>query len=446
MARWAPTFPSPPGLPEFTLGALRLTQAYVGMLVFGPIVVAALAVFLRRSRYGIAIRCASDNTEAARMAGIFAGRMSSLAWALAGIVSAFTAILVLPSRGLATGESFGPSLLLRALTGAVIARMTSLPVALAAGVGLGVVEQLVLWNYPSGGLVQVVLLVIIGAALLLQRGIGGREEEKGSWAAVQSWRPLPEAVARIPRRPAARLDRRLVALVRRASRSPLFISNSSAVTFTHDPGVLDHRPVRRRDHRSRRAAQPRTGRDRRRSAASCRTTSRSRSDSFLLSFVYAGIAAAARLAGDRICPALRIKGLLLAVTTLGFSLVTASWLLQQPWAIGTGVNPTRPTIAGNTLESGRAYYYFVLGHPRGHAAAGEERPGRRARPAAHRRAGQRGQRPGVHGQRPTREAPRVRGRRVHRRDRRRVSRPSRLADNDRRRSPWAPASTSSRWP
>ena len=67
-------FPSPPGLPEFTLGALRLTRAYVGMLVFGPIVVLALVTFLRRSRYGLAIRCSSANPEAARMAGIFAGR------------------------------------------------------------------------------------------------------------------------------------------------------------------------------------------------------------------------------------------------------------------------------------------------------------------------------------------------------------------------------------
>ena len=48
------TYPSPPGLPEFNLGALRLTQAYVGMLVLGPVVVIALALFLRRSRFGLA--------------------------------------------------------------------------------------------------------------------------------------------------------------------------------------------------------------------------------------------------------------------------------------------------------------------------------------------------------------------------------------------------------
>ena len=49
-------YPSPPGLPEFQLGALKLTRAYVGMLIGGPLIVIALIIFLRRSRFGLAIR------------------------------------------------------------------------------------------------------------------------------------------------------------------------------------------------------------------------------------------------------------------------------------------------------------------------------------------------------------------------------------------------------
>ena len=351
-------FPSPPGLPEFTLGALRLTQAYVGMLVFGPLVVAGLVVFLRRSRYGLAIRCASDNTEAARMAGIFAGRMSSLAWALAGIVSAFTAILILPSRGFSTGETFGPSLLLRALTGAVIARMTNLPVALAAGIGLGVVEQAVLWNYPQGGLVQVVLLVIIVAALLVQRGVGGREEEKGSWAAVQAWRPLPAVVARIPSvRALGWMTAGVAVLI--GVLLPFVLSNSSSVTMA---GILAFAMVGL-------SVGVITGLGGQLSLGQFAIAAiggvvsyhvSSRVDSFLLSFLYAGLAGAVVSLVIGV-PALRIKGLLLTVTTLGFSVAGASWLLQQPWAIGIGVNPTRPSVFGNRLETGREYYWFVLG-------------------------------------------------------------------------------------
>ncbi|HZQ83395.1 MAG TPA: ATP-binding cassette domain-containing protein [Acidimicrobiales bacterium] len=350
-------YPSPPGLPEFNLGALRLTQAYMGMLIFGPIVVIALAVFLRRSRFGLGIRAASANPEAARMAGIFAGRMSSLAWALAGIVSAFTAILVLPSKGFTAGESFGPSLLLRAMAGAVIARMTSLPAALAAGVGIGVVEQLLLWNYPRSGLVEVALFVVIVVALLLQRGVGGREEEKGSWAAVQGWRPLPEAIARLRE---VRILPWVVAGVSLAIGVflPVVISNANAVILTSimgfaiigmSVGVI-------------------TGLGGQLSlgqfaigaiGAVVSYQVSKRIGAFPLAFFYAGLGAAAvsLLIG---LPALRIRGLLLTVSTLGFALVTAAWVLQQPWALGDGVDPGRPIVFGKALETGRAYYYWVL--------------------------------------------------------------------------------------
>ena len=185
-------YPQPSWLPAFNVGALRVTQAYSGMLILSPLFVVAIALFLKRSRFGLAIRAAAANPEAARMSGIFASRMSTLAWAIAGALSAFTAILTAPTQGFISGDSFGPALLLRAMTAAVIARMQSLPIALAAGVGLGILEQLLLWNYPQSGLVEVTMFVIVLVALLLQRKRGGRDEEKGSWAAVQGLRPIPD--------------------------------------------------------------------------------------------------------------------------------------------------------------------------------------------------------------------------------------------------------------
>ena len=113
------------------------------------------------------------------MAGVFAGRMSSLAWIMAGAMSAFSAILTQPTTGFTTGQSFGPSLFLRAMTSAVVARMQSIPAALGAGVGLGITEQLLLWKYPQSGLVEATLFVVILVALLVQRRQAGRDEEKG---------------------------------------------------------------------------------------------------------------------------------------------------------------------------------------------------------------------------------------------------------------------------
>ncbi len=350
-------FPSPPGMPEFTIGALRITRAYSGMLFLAPLVVAALVLFLRRSRLGIAMRVSASNPDVARMSGIFAGRMSSLAWGLAGALSALTAILVAPTRGLSSGEGFGPGLLLRALAAAVVGGMISLPVALVAGVGLGVVEQAILWNYPRSGLVEVALFVVILGALLVQRGTRGRDEEKGSWAAVQPWRPLPANVARLwPVRNLGRIVGVVVALI--AAALTLVITNSAAITLV---GILGFVIVGL-------SVGVITGLGGQLSlgqfalAAIGATISYHvsvRSGNFPLAFLYAGLGAAAAsvLIG---LPALRVRGLMLAVTTLGVALVVPAWLLHQPWALGDGVDPGRPIIGDTALLSGKQYYVFAL--------------------------------------------------------------------------------------
>jgi ABC-type branched-subunit amino acid transport system ATPase component len=59
-------------------------------------------------------------------------------------------------------------------------------------------------------------------------------------------------------------------------------------------------------------------------------------------------------------PALRIRGLMLTVTTLGFALAAQGWLFQQSWMLGEGVDPGRPIIAGRAVDTGKAYYWFAL--------------------------------------------------------------------------------------
>ena len=353
-------FPMPPLLPTWEWGALRITQAYAGMLFFAPVMVLAVAGFLKYSRFGLAIRSAAANPEAARMAGIPAARMSSLAWGLAGALSAFTAILTQPTRGFTSGETFGPGLLLRALAGAVLARMNNLPLAMVGGVALGIIEQLLLWNKPQSGLVEVALFAIILLTLLLQRQRGGRDEEKGSWAAVQALRPIPEALQRLW------LVRNLgsivaVAALLVAAVLPLFVTNSTSITFVSIMGFaiigLSVGIV--------------TGLGGQLSLGQFAVGAvgawasfevSSRTGNFALSFLYAGLAGALVSLAIGL-PALRIKGLFLTVTTLSFALVMPAFLLQQDWVLGDGVDPGRPCLDSaceRALETGKSYYLFSL--------------------------------------------------------------------------------------
>ena len=192
-------FPAPPGLPQFAIGGLQVTTAHSATVLLSPIVVGALALFLKRSRYGLALRAAADNADAARMASIPAGRMRMLAWALAGAVSAFTAIMVLPTQVSTSPAGFGPGLLVRGLAAALVARMHRLSTALVAGIGVGVLQQAVLWNRPqSQGLVDVALFVVVLAAMLLQRRDAARGDRATAWLATRPWAPLSPAQRQHP--------------------------------------------------------------------------------------------------------------------------------------------------------------------------------------------------------------------------------------------------------
>ncbi|MFI6503946.1 ATP-binding cassette domain-containing protein [Nonomuraea typhae] len=354
-----PLYPQPAWLPAFDVGGLRVTQAYSGMLFLSPLFVLAIVVFLKRSRFGLAVRAAAANPESARMSGIFASRMSTLAWAIAGALSAFTAILTAPTQGFVGADSFGPGLLLRALTAAVIGRMQSLPVALASGVGLGIVEQLLLWNYPQSGLVEVTMFLIILVALLVQRRRGGRDEEKGSWAAVQGLRALPEKLQRLP---AVRVMGPAFTITSIAALAilPLFISNSLSVTVTGiiafsivglSIGVLTGLGGQLTLGQFAVAA----------IGAVISFKVSTSSGSFLLALLLAGLGAG--LVSVVIgLPALRLRGLMLTVTTLAFALAAPVWLLTQPWMLGEGLDPGKPSgwPFGGPLETGRDYYYFAL--------------------------------------------------------------------------------------
>ncbi len=350
-------FPQPSFLPTFTVGALRITPAYSAMLFLSPVVVIAIAAFLRFSRFGLALRSAAANPDAARMSGIFASRMSTLAWAIAGALSAFSAILTQPTQGFTGAQSFGPELLLRALTAAVVARMESLPRALVAGIGLGIIEQLLLWNYPNSGLVEVALFVIILVALLLQRRRGGRDDEKTSWAAVQAFRPLPEALRRIwaVRNLGLLIGLPILAL---AACLPLFISNSLSVDATTviafgivglSIGILTGLGGQLTLGQFMVAAI---------GAVTSYYISRHTGD-FVLALLYGGLAAAIISVVIGL-PALRIRGTMLTVTTLAFALGGPAWLLGQPWMLGLGVTPRVPTVDGKALNTGHSYYYLAF--------------------------------------------------------------------------------------
>ena len=342
-------FPQPPGMPSFSIGALQMTPSYTEMLFFSPVLVGLIVLFFRKSRIGLGIRAAAANTDAARVAGVSANLMSGLAWAFAGVVSAYAVILVLPTQSFTDTSQFSASGLVKVLAAAVIGRMT-LSGALLGGLLVGVVEEVLVYNFPSdfGGPTEMVLFLLILLALLLQRRPPGRERDPGSYLTVQPWRPLPEAFHQVW---AIRHGSRILYAVGIAIALAIPLAATYSATFIlvsivgitivglsvgvvtglggfvslgqfgiASVGAVGAYYVEQWTH----------------------TT--------LLAVVAAGVVAAA-VSGVIGIPALRIRGLMLAVTTLAFAEAASGWLLSQSWMLGQGVTPMVPAIGSFSLET-----------------------------------------------------------------------------------------------
>ncbi len=181
---------------NFELGPVVITGDHLLVAAVVPVVVLALAWFLKRSLAGTAIRAASENTDRARLLGVPVRNLTTIVWMLAGALAALTFVLKAPFLGATPSAIAGPAVMLPALAAAVVARMESMPVAFVAAVVLGIVEQIVRWNTSSPELVDVVLFVIIVAALLLRRSTGSRAHDAdGGWRDAELIRPLAPAIA-----------------------------------------------------------------------------------------------------------------------------------------------------------------------------------------------------------------------------------------------------------
>jgi branched-chain amino acid transport system permease protein len=187
---------------NFHLGVVAFKGDQMLIVFIVPWVLIALGWFLLRTDAGMAVRAAAENSDRALLLGIPIRRLSTLVWAIAGGLAALAFMLKAPFTGVSPAAAQGVSAyaLLPGLAAAVIGRMESMPTAVLAGLGLGVMEQIVYWNAKSPTVVWPVYLVVIMGALLLQSGKLSRAHDSGSssWSAIGTVKPVPEELRKLP--------------------------------------------------------------------------------------------------------------------------------------------------------------------------------------------------------------------------------------------------------
>ncbi|MCU1464016.1 MAG: inner-rane translocator [Acidimicrobiales bacterium] len=342
------------------------------VIAFTTVVCVAVWLMFRKTHLGTEIRAVVDRPELAELAGVDANRVRTISWAMGCGLAGATGIL------LASGHPLDPYhftlLVLEVFAVAVVARLTSLPVAVAAGVFLLGVPQSVLTkvdlaqvpftNHHFGGWIAEGLnslkpnlsAVILIAALLIYRNL----DEIGTAASNTTSGLVSRAIgSRRAQRSSWRLP---VAFAAAAIAMPFLVSDITlpyaqitvglAVTFTSIICVTGFSGQITLGQ----AAIAGFG-----AFVSARLAGGSLGLPVMITILLGGLAAMllGLLAGF---PALKRKGLFLGLTTLALALLVHSFVFQSYTLSGgaQGLRSTRPSLFGWSLDGPWAFYWFEL--------------------------------------------------------------------------------------
>ncbi len=149
----------------FEFGGLILS--YLEMLTFGVamLVVVGLFLFLRYTKFGVAMKATQLNLKVARIMGIRTRRILLFAWGLSAGIGALAGLLIAPSGTVDPYMMWDP--MMKGFASAVLGGMTSLPGAALGGCIMGVVENL-FGFYVSTEFKSVVPFAIIVIILCLK--------------------------------------------------------------------------------------------------------------------------------------------------------------------------------------------------------------------------------------------------------------------------------------
>ena len=353
----------PPFTMRWEFGGLIFNANDIISIAVIPVCFVALAWFLTRSSTGMAVRAAAERSDRAAMLGIPVKRIHTVVWIIATVLAFVALYLRAGSSGLPLGKVLGPAFLLQAIAAVVIGRFESFPTIAFASIGIGMLDQANTFqqgNRPAFN--DVTLFLIVVAALLLTRSaIVTRAGDVSTWKATGDVRPIPAELAHLPEVRYVRWGGMLV-LTGLVLAIPLWLTEAqmnlatvvvifgivaiSLVVLTGWAGQVSLGQV----------AFVAVG-----AAVGGALTARAGWDISLA--LLAGGVAGAIVAVVVGYPAIRRRGLTLAVVTYGFALVVSTYFVNREF-FGDWLPPSRlerPDLFGLVdIASETRFYYFCL--------------------------------------------------------------------------------------
>jgi branched-chain amino acid transport system permease protein len=151
--------------------ALGVRFEVYDLVVIGVTAVAlvGLTLLMRRTMFGVALRAAAEDFDAARLMGVRSNRVISGAFALSGLLAGVAAVLIMMRTAQAEPTS-GLSPLLKGVIATIIGGLGSLSGAVVGGLLLGVAEVLLRSRLPEGivGLTDAIVFGLIAVLFVFR--------------------------------------------------------------------------------------------------------------------------------------------------------------------------------------------------------------------------------------------------------------------------------------
>lgn len=123
------------------IGNVQVSALKLVTIVVCFVLLAALTLFLKRTRFGLQMRAAAENFTMSRLVGVRANSVIAIAFGLSGVLAAVVALLFAAQTGFVQPR-FGLQIVIIAFVSTVIGGLGNLPGAVAGGFLVGVISTL----------------------------------------------------------------------------------------------------------------------------------------------------------------------------------------------------------------------------------------------------------------------------------------------------------------
>ena len=185
-----------PATVYFHVWSTPINGIELATVIVTVVVVVALMVLLRYTAYGLKMRAAVESGRLLALDGVNASAVVSSAWMISSLLAGLAGVLLAPQYPTVSSNTYAV-LLVAAIAAAALGALRSIPLALVGGIALGVVEGLASGYFAPGsilhtGLLPAIPFLALVFLLLFLPGMRSLDEPNDPLSSVDP--PIPPSI------------------------------------------------------------------------------------------------------------------------------------------------------------------------------------------------------------------------------------------------------------